>query len=66
MRCCELLVGLERVEVLDVVRHHDRLVVTIESTERLFGSSACGTRGEDHVPRQGGQAGASQPGDPVR
>ncbi len=43
-RWCELLVGLERVEVLDVVRHHDHLVVTIESSERIMGCSACGTR----------------------
>lgn len=43
-RWCELLVGLERVEVLDVVRLLERLVVTVESTERLMGCSACGTR----------------------
>ncbi len=43
-RWCELLVGLERVEVLDVVRRLDRLVVTVESTERLMGCSACGTK----------------------
>ncbi len=43
-RWCELLVGLERVEVLDVVRLLDRLVVTVESTDRLMGCGACGTR----------------------
>ena len=43
-RWCELLVGLERVEVLDVVRRLDRLFVTVESTERLIGCGACGTR----------------------
>ncbi len=43
-RWCELLVGLERVEVLDVARDDDRLVVTVASTERLVGCSACGTR----------------------
>jgi transposase len=43
-RWCELLVGLERVEVLDVVPHHDRLFVTVESTDRMMGCSACGTR----------------------
>ncbi len=43
-RWCELLVGLERVEVLDVVREGERLIVTIESTDRLVGCSACGTR----------------------
>jgi transposase len=43
-RWCELLVGLERVEVLDVVRVLDRLFVTIESTDRLLGCRACGTR----------------------
>ena len=36
-RWCELLVGLERVEVLDVVRLLDRLIVTVESTDRLMG-----------------------------
>ncbi len=43
-RWCELLVGLERVEVLDVVRLLDRLFVTVESTDRLVGCRACGTR----------------------
>ncbi len=43
-RWCELIVGLERVEVLDVERLLDRLFVTIESTERLMGCRACGTR----------------------
>ncbi len=43
-RWCELLVGLERVEVLDVVREGERLIVTVESTDRLVGCSACGTR----------------------
>jgi transposase len=43
-RWCELLVGLERVEVLDVVRRLDRLIVIIESTDRLMGCSACGTK----------------------
>ncbi|MBW3611559.1 MAG: transposase, partial [Actinobacteria bacterium] len=43
-RWCELLVGLERVEVLDVVRLLERLVVTVESTDRLMGCGACGTR----------------------
>jgi transposase len=43
-RWCELLVGLERVEVLDVVRRFDRLFVTVESTDRLMGCGACGTR----------------------
>jgi len=43
-RWCELLVGLERVEVLDVVRLLDRLFVTIESTDRLMGCRVCGTR----------------------
>ena len=43
-RWCELLVGLELVEVLDVVRRHDHLVVTIQSSERIMGCSACGTR----------------------
>jgi hypothetical protein len=43
-RWCELLVGLERVEVLNVVRHRDRLVVNVESTDRLMGCGACGTR----------------------
>ncbi len=43
-RWCELLVGLERVEVLDVVREADRLVLTIESSDRLVGCWACGTR----------------------
>ncbi len=43
-RWCELLVGLERVEVLNVVRHGDRIVVSVESTDRLMGCSACGTR----------------------
>ncbi len=41
---CELLVGLERVEVLDVVRRADRLFVTVESIDRLMGCGACGTR----------------------
>ncbi len=43
-RWCELLVGLERVEVLDVVRRADRLFVTVESIDRLMGCGACGTR----------------------
>jgi hypothetical protein len=43
-RWCELLVGLERVEMLNVVRLRDRFVVTVESTDRLMGCSACGTR----------------------
>ena len=43
-RWCELLVGLQRVEVLDVVRLLERLVVTVESTDRLMGCGACGTR----------------------
>jgi transposase len=38
------LVGLERVEVLDVVREGERLIVTVESTDRLVGCLACGTR----------------------
>lgn len=40
----ELMVGLERVEVLDVERLLGRLFVTIESTDRLMGCSACGTK----------------------
>jgi transposase len=43
-RWCELLVGLEGVEVLDVAREGGRLVVTIESSDRLVGCWACGTR----------------------
>jgi transposase len=43
-RWCELLVGLDRGEVLDVVGLFDRLFVTVESTERLMGCRACGTR----------------------
>ncbi len=43
-RWCELLVGLERVKILDVVRHPDRLVVIVESTERTMGCSTCGVR----------------------
>ncbi len=31
-RWCELLVGLERVEVLDALREGGRLVVTVESS----------------------------------
>jgi hypothetical protein len=46
-RWCELLVGLERVEVLIVVRHRDRLVVNVESTDRLMGCGACGTKVKD-------------------
>ena len=43
-RWFELSVGLERVEVLNVVRHRDRIVVNVESSDRLMGCSACGTR----------------------
>ncbi len=40
-RWCE---RLDRVEVLDVVWRADRLVVTVQSTDRLMGCGACGTR----------------------
>ena len=43
--------GLERVEVLDVVGLLDRLFVTFESSGRFMGWSACGTcRGVGHHP----------------
>lgn len=43
-RWCELLVGLEGVEILDVVRGGGALVVTVESTDRFMGCSGCGSR----------------------
>jgi len=45
-RWCELLVGLEDVDVLDVVESGGSLVVTVESTDRFMGCSGCGSRAQ--------------------
>jgi transposase len=44
-RWCELLVGLERVEILDVQRGGDGgLRVLVETTDRVVGCAGCGVR----------------------
>ncbi len=44
-RWCELLVGLDRVAILEVARGADgRVHVAVETTERAVGCGACGAR----------------------
>jgi hypothetical protein len=44
MRACELLVGLDDMTVLAVEEADDALIVLVESTARVVGCAACGTR----------------------
>jgi transposase len=43
-RACELLVGLDDMTILAANEHGDGLTVLVESTPRVVGCEACGTR----------------------